>query len=76
MSKVSKTKGKYYPIRRPKERPRNLLEELLEQERKQRSKELKESRIRIIKDITSNDIVYSHLNITDGMSKETFEVGE
>ena len=49
---VSKaSKQRVYPIRRPKERERDLLQELLEQERKQRSKEQKESRIRIRKDI-------------------------
>jgi hypothetical protein len=67
VSKVSKQVGKYYPIRRGKERPRDLLQELLEQERKQKSKEEKESRIHIRKDIPSSDIVSSHSNSMDGM---------
>lgn len=66
MSKAQRV-GQYYPIRRGKERPRDLLKELLEQEQKQRAKEEKESRIRISKVIPLNDTVYSHLNSTDGM---------
>jgi hypothetical protein len=45
VSKVSKQAGKYYPIRRGKERPRDLLQELLEQERIKRLKEEKETRV-------------------------------
>jgi hypothetical protein len=74
---VSKaSKQRIYPIRRPKERERDLLKELLEQERKQKSKEEKESRIHIRKDIPLNDTVYSHLNSMDGMLREISEVGE
>ena len=65
MSKASHQR--IYPIRRPKERERDLLQELLEQERKQKSKEEKESRIRISKVIPSNDTVFSPSNITDSM---------
>jgi len=41
VSKVSRLRGKYYPIRRPKERERDLLKELLEQERLKEEKEIK-----------------------------------
>ena len=49
MSKISHKRE--YPIRRPKERERNLL---LELQRQQREKEKKENVIKRIRDITLN----------------------
>lgn len=43
MSKASHNRG--YPIRRPKDYERNLLEELLEQERIQKQREEREIRV-------------------------------
>jgi hypothetical protein len=44
VSKVSRLKGQYYPIRRGKERERDLLKELLEQERKEEEKAINNTR--------------------------------
>ena len=63
MSKVSKTKGKYYPIRRPKERPRDLLKELLEKERLEQEKKIETTR----KATHLKDTASSHWNSMDGM---------
>lgn len=74
MSKASHNRG--YPIRRPKDYTRDLLEELLEQERKERARQQKESRIHIPRAIPSSGTAFSPSNTMDGMSSGTSVAGE